>query len=145
MSTQPIAVRIVGRGWPTADPLLHLGLQRGKDVCDVRSCDGSETHFDFALDLLVDGIGGTGDWRGPLVHGSRGGRFLYLSWGQVSDDGTFEMSSRAKLPLPTLDQPVVDPLYAGGATLMATLALADTQGRPISGSVRPPRLIWSVI
>jgi hypothetical protein len=40
---------------------------------------------------------GSIDFRGPLVSGRRGDRFLYLNWGTVAPDGTFQMFRRAKV------------------------------------------------
>jgi len=39
------------------------------------------------------------DFRGPAVYGRRGDRFLYLTWGDLTDDERFEMFRRAKLML----------------------------------------------
>ena len=37
------------------------------------------------------------DLRGPAVHGRKGERFLYLTWGDVGADDSFAMFRRAKL------------------------------------------------
>lgn len=142
MERSTIAARIVGRHSPARS--VQLGIQRAKEVIGLVPGDLSEAHFDLTLDLIPEAEGGAGDWRGPYVHGARGARFLYLCWGQVGEDGAFAMSSRAKLPLPALDTAAVARLREPGACLTGTLDLADERGRPVTGSVRLPRLAWSV-
>lgn len=149
MTTITIAARISGRGGPEAAPApgarLSLGVQRGKEVIGLVPVDGRAATFDLTLDLLPDAADGAGDWRGPYVHGPRGARFLYLCWGQIGEDGAFAIGSRAKLPLSALDAAAVARLRQSGAILIAALDLTDKRGRPVSGSVRPPRLAWLVI
>ncbi|HZZ97650.1 MAG TPA: DUF5990 family protein, partial [Jatrophihabitantaceae bacterium] len=49
------------------------------------------------------------DYGGPAVHGRRGERFLYLTWGEY-DGEAFAMFRRAKLML--ADAPVADEVIA---------------------------------
>jgi len=91
----PIATKIVGHklpgrrcgGWDA----VHLGIQRGREVVGVVPGDVAEALFDFTLDAVVGGHGGAADFRGPYVRGTRGARFLYLSWGQIAEDSAFAM------------------------------------------------------
>jgi len=59
--------------------------------------DAPEAVFTFTIDA-VTGDDGQIDFRGPFVHGKRGARFLYLSWGERFPDGRLQMFRRAKLP-----------------------------------------------
>lgn len=86
---------------PTActDPAtLSLGLQSGHDDI-VR---GTETADGVRFDVVVGikrGRDGAPDFKGPLVHGRPGDRFLYLSWGEVTAQSEHEMFRRLKLYL----------------------------------------------
>ena len=81
MATTVIPVRVVGRGAPTAwpDPCarMWLGIQRGKEVVDLRLGDAAEATFDLTLIWQPIDAGETGELRGPYAHGPRGARSLY--------------------------------------------------------------------
>ena len=47
------------------------------------------------------------DFKGPAVHGKRGERFLYLTWGNVASDGSFTMFRRAKLMLNRVEDDLI--------------------------------------
>lgn len=79
------------------------------------------------------------DFRGPAVHGKRGERFLYLTWGTVSGD-EFTMFRRAKLMLSEAPADV-----SGDQALVATVALTDEKGLPRCARVRAPHIQWSVV
>ena len=79
-----LTIRIVGHqlpgrqvaGWDN----VHLGVQRGADVVDLLPGDVPEAVFQVTIDIVTDAQGQI-DFRGPFVHGTKGERFLYLSWG----------------------------------------------------------------
>ena len=71
---------------------VHVGLQRGKDVVDLYPGDAPLAAWSFPVNLKHHD-GGL-DFGGPFVHGRRGDRFVYLSWGVV-DAGGFRMFRRA--------------------------------------------------
>jgi hypothetical protein len=75
-----------------------------------------------------------GDFRGPAVHGRRGERFLYLTWGSPSGDD-WGMFRRAKL--------VLDPALADADVLVGTLSLTDGSGGPLCVRVVPPAISWT--
>lgn len=81
------------------------------------------------------------DFRGPVVHGRKGDRFLYLVWGAL-DTGTFVRFGRAKLMLNRIDASVLASAQAGDG-LFASVDLSDRVGRPRCGRVDPPAIEWS--
>tara|TARA_B100000686_G_C16326882_1_gene731141 strand:- start:129 stop:614 length:486 start_codon:yes stop_codon:yes gene_type:complete len=84
--------------WCTDPTALSLGLQSGRDDI-VR---GTETADGVCFDVVVGikrGRSGAPDFKGPLVHGRPGDRFLYLSWGKVTAQSDHEMFRRLKLYL----------------------------------------------
>jgi hypothetical protein len=68
----------------------------------------------WELDVEVVSRDDAHDFRGPAVQGRRGERFLSLTWGDVADDGSFEMFRRAKLMLDRIDPTVLDAAVAAG-------------------------------
>ena len=123
---------------------VYLGIQRRAEVIDVVPGDAVEAVFQLTIEVVPDAAGGF-DFRGPYVHGKRGERFLYLSWGDLSADGTFAMFRRAKLHLSGLDPSDVAHAVETGGTLEGRLGLTDAKGGPLCASVRPPRINWRVV
>ncbi len=122
---------------------VHVGIQCRSEVIDLVPGDAPEASFCPAVDIQPDATGAY-DFRGPYVHGKRGERFLYLSWGNVAEDGAFAMFRRAKLHLSAIDPHDVAHAVETGATLAGHLELSDGKGGPLCASVRPPRIAWRV-
>ena len=126
-------VRIEGFEMPGGD--VHVGVQRGKEVVDLFRGDAPSAEWSF--DVTVKPFDGGLDFGGPYVHGKRGDRFLYLSWG-VLEAGTFRMFRRAKLLF--ADAPA--DVLAGGA-VTCRVRMTDSCGNPRCARVKPPDAIWS--
>jgi uncharacterized protein DUF5990 len=99
---------------------------------------GASWNVDVRVMTGDDGL----DFRGPVVHGKRGERFVYLTWGDVGADGSFRMFRRAKLMLDRVDPALVCQASGGGA-LVATVNLSDDRGCPRCARVDPPAVVWS--
>ena len=109
---------------------VHVALQVRKDPEGPVRGDAASARWETEV-RVVDG-----DFRGPAVHGKRGERFLYLTWGSSSGDD-WGMFRRAKLML--------DPALADDeTTLVATLSLTDECGGPRCARVVPPTIEWTV-
>jgi hypothetical protein len=111
---------------------VHVGLQRGGSVVDLVPGDASSALFELEVDVKA------ASFASPFVHGQRGERFFYLSWGEVAGDGEFTMFRRAKLQLDGLDAAALD-----GTTVEGRLRLSDAAGGPICASIRPPAITWA--
>jgi hypothetical protein len=138
-------LRIVGRRLPgvtwSGRHGIHVGVQRGSEVLGLVPGDAGDAVFDINVDIVAD-ADGLPDFRGPYVHGRRGERFVYLSWGEVDDAGTFTMFRRLKLHLaPLVEQSTPETVFAA-RRIQAILELTDTKGRPLAASVRPPWVTW---
>jgi len=126
-----LRIRVVGDNLPGrrfADQSdVHVGMQIDRDVPDPVPGDADVAVFEVTVTLTDDR-----DFRGKAVHGRRGGRFLYLSWGDLSS-GQFAMFRRAKLHLSAIPAGEL----TGGA-VEGRLGLTDGTGGPLCASVRPP-------
>jgi hypothetical protein len=102
---------------------VHVGLQVGREPEGLvpGDADGAE----WATEVRTDG----GDFRGPAVHGRKGERFIYLTWGTMTD-GSFAMFRRAKLMLADL------PLGAEPVTV--DVDLTDDAGMPRCARLEAP-------
>ena len=107
---------------------VHVGLQVRRDVVDLIPGDaGTAT---WSAEATLARVEGELDVRGPPVHGRRGDRFVYLSWGDVDRKGGFTMFRRAKLMLNRIDPAVLRSLDEQ-STLLADVHLTDSCGSPV--------------
>ncbi|WP_137991462.1 DUF5990 family protein [Streptomyces vilmorinianum] len=136
-----LSLRIVGRDLPgrACGPYrdVHVAIQRGRDPEDAVPADAAEAVWELTVET-AGAPDGTRDFRGPHVHGRRGARFLYLTWGEQPPGGTFEMFRRAKLFLDDLPAQAVERGSAEGR-----LGLTDACGMPLCAAVRPPAIRWT--
>lgn len=134
-------LRIVGRDLPGRSFAglgnVHCGVQRGSDAVDLVPGDADVATFEVPLTVADD------DLRGPFVHGRRGARFVYLSWGDVDDAGCFHMFRRAKISVDGLPGDVAAAIRSGG-TVTAALGLSDRVGAPRCAGLDPDTISWSV-
>jgi hypothetical protein len=121
---------------------VHVGLQVGTEPAELVKADATEARWDFEIEAVIRD--GQHDFRGPAVHGKRGDRFVYPTWGEVSHDDGFEMFRRAKLMLNRIDETVMKPAIAEGRVL-ARIDLTSTDGGPRCARVDPPAIEWSVL
>lgn len=84
--------------WCTDPAALSLGLQSGRDDIVRGTALEGGVRFDVSVGVK-QGRDGDPDFTGPLVHGRRGERFLYLSWGHVTSDNEHDMFRRLKIYL----------------------------------------------
>jgi hypothetical protein len=141
-----VPLRIVGRRLPGSSwsgrTGIHVGVQKGTEVVGLVTGDAADAVFD--IDLEVVETDGVPDFRGPYVQGRRGERFVYLSWGEVDDQGTFAMFRRLKLHLAPLVEQSTPERVLTAKKIQAVLELTDTRGRPLAASVRPPWVTWRI-
>lgn len=122
---------------------VRVGVQVRRDPRDLVVGDAARARWELEVSV-VTGADGTWDFRGPAVHGRRGDRFLYLTWGNVDGTGHFHMFRRAKLMLDRIDPRLVGEAEAHGRPLVGAVRLTDQDGGPRCARVDPPDLEWSI-
>ena len=134
-----------GRAFCQPDGVLltnvHVGVQRKKEAVDLFPGDASVARWELEVQLIVvdDGVL---DFRGPVVHGVRGERFVYLTW--VERHGNLsQMFRRAKLMLSRIDPSIVRDSNRQGMQLTGLIRLTDDRGGPRCARVDPPAIVWS--
>ncbi|MER7591289.1 DUF5990 family protein [Micromonospora sp. NPDC127501] len=120
---------------------VHVGVQRKADVVDQVPADATSATWSFEVSSRE--IDGALDVGGPWVHGRPGARFLYLSWGAVTQDG-FAMFRRAKLMFTDVPTELLRAAHEGNGTLVGRLGLTDAAGGPICARVHPSAIAWVV-
>lgn len=142
-------IEVIGEGLSGLDGgsrgNLSLGMQRGSEVISPVAATAGTVRFAVSVEVTAVGESGEFDARGPYVHGRRGDRFLYLSWGEVDRDGAFGMLMRTKIKLNPIDADLVARATESGSTLRGTLSLVDAAGKPRSGTIRPDLIAWTVV
>lgn len=104
---------------------IHVGLQVRQEPVDLVPADADAAEW-VAEIRTVDG-----DFRGPAVHGKKGERFVYLTWGTV-DGESFSMFRRAKLMLGDLP--------ADADEVNVDVDLTDEHGMPRCARLCPPAI-----
>ena len=129
---------------PDGDPLddVHVAVQVGDRPEGLVRGDASQARWELDVRTVIDADGQL-DFRGPAVHGKRGERFIYLTWGNLGINGSFEMFRRAKLMLNLVDAGLVGQAAAAEAALVATVRLTDDVGHPRCARVDPPAISWA--
>lgn len=118
---------------------VHVGVQRAREVVDLVAGDAASAGWTLEVTVkhLTDGL----DFGGPFVHGRRGERFLYLSWGVV-EAGAFEMFRRAKLVFADAGPATLATAVEAGS-LRCRVRMTDACGSPRCARVRPPDAVWT--
>jgi hypothetical protein len=118
---------------------VHVGVQVRREAAHLVRADEPEASWDLDVEIIRrDGL----DFRGPAVQGKRGDRFIYLTWGDVGPDGSFEMFRRAKLMLDRIEPQLIESAMEAGR-LDATVDLTGHDGGPLCARVDPPAVSWS--
>lgn len=122
---------------------VHVGVQRKdrpRELLDVQPGDAARVSWTMECQagLEADAV----VLSGRYIQNRLGGRFVYLSWGQIDKGGDFQMFRRAKLMLDAVG-PEVMAAAAEAGELVGTLRLTDAKGHPICARVRPPLITWA--
>ncbi|MDW3216737.1 MAG: DUF5990 family protein [Ilumatobacteraceae bacterium] len=146
MRVSMVGTNLPGRTFCHADgtPMnnVHVGVQQRREPVSLVRADADRARWDISVDV-VDRNGSV-DFRGPEVQGKTGDRFVYLTWGEVGPDGSFEMFRRAKLMLNCVEPDLIESARTGG-TLVADIDLTGHDGGPRCARVDPPAVSWSVV
>lgn len=120
---------------------IHVAVQRKDkpaELLDVQPGDADAVEWDLECEPFTD-ADGVLTLRGRYIQNRLGGRFVYLSWGEVAADGTFTMFRRAKLLLSGVASEVMAAAVESG-TLLGRIGLTDAKGNPACATTA---LRWS--
>ena len=128
-------------GEPYSDVRVGIQIRKNAEQLVPGDADTARWDLDIAAAKLPDG--GL-DFRGPAVHGKRGDRFIYLTWGNLDSAGHFHMFRRAKLMLNRIEPDLVRAASDDARDLLARVRLSDDNGTPRCARVDPPDIAWKV-
>jgi hypothetical protein len=121
---------------------VHVGVQRKdrpSELLDLHPGDAPSAVWTLDSRTVPTATGVA--FAGRYIQNRLGGRFIYLSWGAVDDDGVFRMFRRAKIMLDGVPQEVAEAAAESGL-LIGRLGLTDAKGNPLCAAVRPPLITW---
>lgn len=121
---------------------MHVGVQRKDrpaELLGLTPGDAPSAEWTLSCEPIRTGTGI--ELRGRYIQNRLGGRFVYLSWVAVGQNGEATMFRRAKVMLDAIPPDVVDAAIRSGQ-LIARLGLTDAKGHPLCASVRPPLVQW---
>lgn len=123
---------------------LRLGVQRGRaEVVQDVSADGAEATFDVTLKVSGEPSPDAGpDFTGPFAQGTRGDRFVYLTWGMRQADNGWEIVRRAKLRLGAIGWDWIAKARQTGEPLEVVIDATDAKGGPVCASLSADRVTW---
>ncbi len=117
-----------------------FGLQSKRGVEDPAPATRSA---EFVTEIEVRTSGAGIDFVGDHVHGRRGDRFVYLSWGVPDGTEPFVMFARAKIMLADIPPDLLVDAIEQDRPLRAELQATSSRGQPASGTIGPPAILWS--
>lgn len=118
-----------------------FGLQSTRSVDDPLPASEST---EFRVHVEVRSNHGVVDFAGDHVHGRRGDRFIYLSWGVADQSGTFVMFARAKIKLGDIPPDLLALSIEQRHDLQADVQATNAHGEPASGTINAPAIRWTV-
>ena len=147
-------VHINGRNFPGIDCTpgpgavpnknIHVGIGNRGQAEQLFRGDAASATWQVEVRAIAEASGAF-DYRGALVQGPRGDRFIYLNWGSVDEDGDFHLFRRAKVMLSDLHPDLVRVAIEQAAELHADIDLTDEKGNPTCARLRAPAITWSVV
>ena len=120
---------------------VHVAVQIGKEPVGPVRGDAGSARWELDVRVVVDDDGGV-DLRGAAVHGKKGERFLYLTWGDIGAHHKFAMFRRAKLMIGDIEPELLAAAARDDGALVASLSLTDERGGPRCAQVKPPVISW---
>ena len=126
---------------------VQVALQVGRDPVDPVPGDATVAVWETVVSVVGPSGADGPDVRGPAVHGRRGERFAYLTWGSTAPEG-FSMFRRAKLLLDEVPALLAEDAPSGRGQpapvgVTARVDLTDDDGMPRCARLRPPAVSWS--
>ncbi|MEY9932011.1 hypothetical protein ABH926_006660 [Catenulispora sp. GP43] len=136
-------LRIEGRDLPGMPGIAVAVQARDKpaELLEPVRGDAAEAVWELSVEPFTNKRGER-TLRGRHVQDGIGGRFVYLSWNRIGEDGGHTMFCRSKLMLSGIPQEVYEAGVAAGA-LRARFGLTNAKGQPVTARLLPPAVEWT--
>ena len=141
LTSTPLTITIAAINPPfDADHGVLFGLQSSHGVDDPVPASEST---DFVTEIKVRNSGNDVDFAGEHVHGSRGDRFIYLSWGVPDQTEPFVMFARAKIKLAHIPPDLLEQTTEQRRALRAEIQATNSKDQPATGTIQQSAIEWS--
>ena len=116
-----------------------FGLQSKHGVDDpLPASESAEFRVQIEVRSSSEGL----DFVGDHVHGRRGDRFIYLSWGVADATDPFVMFARTKIKLAHIPYDLIELSVEQRRPLRAELQATNARGQPATGTINAPAIRW---
>ena len=120
---------------------VDFGLQKGSgaqfETLQRQRASGKDLLFSFRADIIND-KDGQPDFKGPIIQGPPGGRFVYIGIGSYAGQAGADWDRRLKIPLRNITWELINGLPARpGAGLSTIVPGKGKDGTPNCGTVKP--------
>lgn len=125
---------------PTAGVDFAVQSGRGADYETVQTqrSRGKDLRFEFTVGLHAAKAAAPPDFRGPVVQGPRGQRFVYIDIGTYAGQKDTPWSRRLKIPLVGINWDQIDRASAHGPAVLETRVPGTGRGGgPNCATVKP--------
>ncbi len=151
-----LTIRIIGESLPGIrfvdcyyDPAgmrepVYIGIQKKQETIDLQRGDSKRVVFEAEFRIGERKDGGP-NFLGPYAHGTPKQRFIYLGWGVLEAEGSFEMFRRAKIHLSHINWKQVEKAIENDGVIMARIPfLTDAKGGPLCASLKDDQIEWDI-
>jgi len=119
---------------------VDYGLQVGRgadyETAQTRRAEGGDVSFEFTVGIKDDRPAAP-DFRGPIVQGAKGQRFVYIDIGTYAGQTDTPWSRRLKVPLAGITWDVIERASSTGIVVEARVPGTARDGGPACATVHP--------
>jgi hypothetical protein len=119
---------------------VDYGVQMGRgaayETAQKQRCKGNDLRFEFTVGIRSSKPAAP-DFRGPVVQGPLGQRFVYIDIGTYAGQTDTPWSRRLKIPLIGITWDVIDRALAGQMVLETRVPGTARDGGPTCATVKP--------
>ena len=117
---------------------LQIGRGAGYKTVQKQRSRGQDLHFEFSVTVMAANNKAAPDFRGPVVQGPAGQRFVYIDIGTCAGQIDTPWSRRLKIPLIGITPVMIDRASVDGRTVLETrVPGTGRDGGPACATVKP--------
>ena len=117
---------------------LQIGRGAGYKTVQKQRSHGKDLHFEFSVMVMAANRKAAPDFRGPVVQGPPGQRFVYIDIGTYAGQVDTPWSRRLKIPLIGVTPVMIDRASVDGRTVLETrVPGTGRDGGPACATVKP--------
>src|SRR5213596_1314214 len=99
---------------------LQIGRGAGYKTVQKQRSRGQDLHFEFSVTVMAANNKAAPDFRGPVVQGPAGQRFVYIDIGTCAGQIDTPWSRRLKIPLIGITPEIIERASVDGRTVLET-------------------------